>query len=246
MVSAARTMGGGCFKPPTPPLAQPPCPAPAGPAAGLLAHPSPPLSSPTASSPSALPRARPPEHPAAPPLAPPAAQKSLPLAIRAVQPCSATFADLAPFPPSPVAPGTPPPAGAAALRFTLQFESSGKWPDNLDAIATLRTAFYLRLATLLEAQTDAICEVSADGLYVQSGGFTFVGSIVHEPSIRLLHAAGMPSAATSARQQVSARTPRHPRARPHLLVHLLAHLHTGPVTRGPQGLQSAQNIADSE
>ena len=54
--------------------------------------------------------------------------KQLPLAIRAVHATSAVFADLTPFPPTRVPTGAPPPAGAVELSFTIQFESSGKWP----------------------------------------------------------------------------------------------------------------------
>lgn len=103
---------------------------------------------------------------------------------------SSSFADAEPFPPLPVAAGAPPPAGAVALDFFITFESSGKWPDNLAAVGHLRTAFYLRLASLLEEQHSFLCEVREEALYVRSEGFTFRGIIHHEPAAKLLEAAG--------------------------------------------------------
>ena len=106
--------------------------------------------------------------------------------IMGLQATSPAFADAEPFPPLPVAAGATPPAGACALDFFISFESSGKWPDDLGAIAHLRTAFYLRLAALLEEQHKLLCEVRHEALYVQHDGFTFRAMIHHEREISLL------------------------------------------------------------
>ena len=76
----------------------------------------------------------------------PSVQEGLPLNIISVGATAAAFADLEPFPPSLVPAGAPPPAGSPTLCFSIQFESSGKWPDDLGAISALKTAFYLKLA----------------------------------------------------------------------------------------------------
>ena len=114
------------------------------------------------------------------------AQKGLPLSITGVQATSSAFSDTEPFPPSPVSTGAPPSSGCKPLDFYILFESSGKWPDALDAINNLKSAFYLRLASLLEDQASIICEVEKDVIYVQVEGFTFRGIIHHEPSLQLL------------------------------------------------------------
>ena len=100
--------------------------------------------------------------------------------------------------------GAPPPAGASALDFFLNFESSGKWPDNLDAISHLKTAFYLRITGLLEAQTNLVSQVRKDAIYVQCEGFTFRGTIHHEPSLKLVEAAHGTLAARELRWRSSA------------------------------------------
>lgn len=116
--------------------------------------------------------------------------KGLPLTILGVHAAAPAFADTEPFPPSAVASGAPPPPGAAPLDFFITFESSGKWPDNLEAVAQLQTAFYLRLASLVEDQAkEMVCEVRPDALYVQCEGFTYRGMIHHEPEQRLVAAA---------------------------------------------------------
>ena len=145
----------------------------------------------------------PPAHARCPRLAP-TQQKDLPLSIIGIHATSPAFADTEPFPPSAVSSGAPPPAGASALDFFLNFESSGKWPDDLEAISHLKTAFYLRISRLLEEQTDLVNEVRRDAIYVQCEGFTFRGTIHHEPSLRLVEAAHGALAARELRWRSSA------------------------------------------
>ena len=103
--------------------------------------------------------------------------EDLPLAIVSIQPCGASFAHTEEFPPAPAAPGAPPPLGSPLLRFVIIFESSGKWPDDLEAISALKTAFYLKLAALLESKARLTCEPTRDELIVQSDGFTCACSL---------------------------------------------------------------------
>ena len=124
--------------------------------------------------------------------------------ITAIQPTSHAFADLEPFPPPPGASGSPPPPGAPSLNFAITFESSGKWPDDLRAIASLKTAFYLRLATLIEEQGQLLCEVRHDTLHVQMDGFVFSGVIHHAGTSKLLEASGDWAAADAMRWRTDA------------------------------------------
>ena len=91
---------------------------------------------------------------------------SLPLTIVSTTPVHAAFRSCAVWVPSPVALGSSDAAeldalpylsadgeaptrarfGVEALDVVLQFESSSRWPDDLTAIARLKTAFYLRIA----------------------------------------------------------------------------------------------------
>ena len=66
-------------------------------------------------------------------------QTGLPLSIVSIASTCAAFSDTEVFPPPPVPRGAPPPEGAAALTFHIQFESSGKWPSDLAAVANLKT-----------------------------------------------------------------------------------------------------------
>lgn len=65
-----------------------------------------------------------------------------------------------------------------------------RWPNDLEAVRALKTAFYLRLASLLEDQAELQCEVHPRALCVQCDGFTFVAAIHHEPTLSLLSADG--------------------------------------------------------
>eukprot|EP00966_Prymnesium_polylepis_P245603 5681664-Prymnesium_polylepis.1 len=61
----------------------------------------------------------------------------LPLAILSIQAAGASFSFTEEFAPAPTAAGSPPPPGSPPLRFVVQFESSGKWPDDLGCAADL-------------------------------------------------------------------------------------------------------------
>ena len=98
----------------------------------------------------------------------------MPLAVLSISTTSAAFADTEPFPPTPVPPGSPPPLGAPNLSYTIQFESSGRWPDEMLAVHALCTSFYLRLAALLEEQKGLLSEVSS-----ANHPPTFLGPCMH-------------------------------------------------------------------
>ena len=112
------------------------------------------------------------------------AQKGLPLSITGVQATSSAF-DTEPFPPSPVSTGAPPSSGCKPLDFTFYSNRPENGPTRSTRSTTLKSAFYLRLASLLEDQASIICEVEKDVIYVQVEGFTFRGIIHHEPSLQL-------------------------------------------------------------
>ena len=60
-----------------------------------------------------------------------------------------------------------------------------------------------RRSALEEQHPNVVCEVTPHTLVVQSGGFTFVGIIHHEPSNKLLVAAGRAKEASSLRALTS-------------------------------------------
>lgn len=126
--------------------------------------------------------------------------EGLPLAISSIQPMGAVFAHCEEFPPTAaeaeaavacatgVGGST---SDSAVARFVVQFESSGRWPDDLEAVAALKTAFYLKLADLLEAQAAPIrCEPRRGGLVVLVDGLPLLGTIMHRKEGKLLTESG--------------------------------------------------------
>lgn len=135
----------------------------------------------------------------------------LPLAISSIQPVGAIFAHCEEFAPTAdeteaAASAAGGDAGAGALaRFVIQFESSGKWPDDLSAIAALKTAFYLKLAELLEAQAAPLrCDPRRAALAVIVDGVPFIGTIMHSKEEKLLVAAGDVAGAAALARATSA------------------------------------------
>ena len=47
-----------------------------------------------------------------------------------------------------------------------QLESSGKWPDNVEAIAKIKTSFYTYISKALKEEKDVISSPTADYLDV--------------------------------------------------------------------------------
>uniref|UniRef100_A0A7S4BKK4 Nucleolar protein 6 n=1 Tax=Chrysotila carterae TaxID=13221 RepID=A0A7S4BKK4_CHRCT len=119
----------------------------------------------------------------------------LPLMITSISSLGAVFSFTEEFPPPAVPTGQSPPIGAPVPQFVVQFESTGKWPDDPVAIAALKTAFYLKMAAALEEQAGLFCQPTREALYVQCDGFTFSGTIAHDKEERLLLDAGKLAAA---------------------------------------------------
>lgn len=77
------------------------------------------------------------------------------------------------------------------LDVVIEFESSGRWPDDLDAIAQMKLAFYIRIAELITKQAPGTRAIVSkdDGGYIDvtpSTGFTFRCRIHHDRE-ELLH-----------------------------------------------------------
>ena len=53
------------------------------------------------------------------------------------------------------------------LTVVLQFETSGKWPDDLTAIQHIKAAFHIRLAELLRTECSLVTAASAKHVDVQ-------------------------------------------------------------------------------
>lgn len=73
-----------------------------------------------------------------------------------------------------------------ALEVVLQFESSGKWPEDLTAIQHIKAAFHIRLAELLRTKCSMSTAASRKHLDVQKDGFVFRIKIMHYREIMLL------------------------------------------------------------
>ena len=93
------------------------------------------------------------------------------------------------------------PLDGPTLKFLLQFESSGEWPDHLGAISALKAAIYLELAELLQAQAKFVCNPTRTQLDVCVDGYVFIGTIVHDGEAALLEDAGRTHAANVLRQE---------------------------------------------
>lgn len=84
----------------------------------------------------------------------------------------------------------------APLPVVATLESSSRWPDDPDAIAALKTAFYLKLKYSLSSGADGglpkgsvHAEARPDGLRVALGGFAFLVSLHHPRELALLERA---------------------------------------------------------
>lgn len=73
-----------------------------------------------------------------------------------------------------------------AMEVVLQFETSGKWPDDLTAIQHIKAAFHLRLAELLKSKCSLVTAASRHHLDVLKDGFVFRVKIMHYREMVLL------------------------------------------------------------
>uniref|UniRef100_A0A1Q3EZ99 Nucleolar protein 6 n=1 Tax=Culex tarsalis TaxID=7177 RepID=A0A1Q3EZ99_CULTA len=121
---------------------------------------------------------------------------SLPLTINALLGTDAVFRYTDPDPPRATARALRDDRGQLRLRArrvlnaTIQLEASGKWPEQLEAIRRLKTAFYLKIAEALRMHEDGavvlVPQASAHFLDVLYEGFLFRFHIVHQREINLL------------------------------------------------------------
>jgi len=86
----------------------------------------------------------------------------------------------------------------------MQFESSGRWPDDLVAVRALKTAFYLKMSRLLSEEAGLSCRAQRDEVVINCDGFFFSGRIHHEKEERLCVMAGEDQLARSIRAHTSA------------------------------------------
>jgi len=127
----------------------------------------------------------------------------LPLIITMVQGTAATFRYAETFPPLPQIPQgssklfghtqgclTPSaemtPMFLPSLKVLLTLETSGKWPDELEAVKRVKAAFYLKLAERLHKQFQLVTKTFADGVIVVHEGYVFHLVIAYQRDIAML------------------------------------------------------------
>lgn len=85
-----------------------------------------------------------------------------------------------------------PQSGYVAATFLLllpvvcQMESSGRWPDELAAIAHVKTAFYCAMAEQLRSECDLLASPTSDYMDVLKSGFVFRVRIAYEREVLLM------------------------------------------------------------
>lgn len=127
----------------------------------------------------------------------------LPLIITQIQGTAATFRYTETFPPMPQIPQgsfklfghkhgclTPSaemtPMFLPSLKVLLTLETSGKWPDDLEAVKRVKAAFYLKLGERLQKQFQLVTKTFADGVIVVYEGYVFQLVIAYQRDIALL------------------------------------------------------------
>jgi len=69
----------------------------------------------------------------------------------------------------------------------VQFETCGKWPDNIDAIQHIKAAFHLKLAECIQTQLKMVAISSPTFVDVMKNGFIFRLSVGHYREMVLCH-----------------------------------------------------------
>lgn len=126
----------------------------------------------------------------------------IPLGISSVQGISPVFRHAEVFPPSPVlekavkmeteggaqvpSVRTPCPDFVPCFKVICHLESSGKWPDTVEAIQKIKTAFYIKISELLQRQYKVISSPTEQFLDVLQGGFVFRIEVAHVKELGLL------------------------------------------------------------
>ncbi|EDO40309.1 predicted protein [Nematostella vectensis] len=82
------------------------------------------------------------------------------------------------------------PPWCPVMTVLLQFETSGKWPDDLAAIKHVKAAFHIRLAQQLKEKLGLVAATSPTCVDVVKDGFVFRVKIVHYREMVLLQEPG--------------------------------------------------------
>ncbi|XP_067056195.1 nucleolar protein 6-like [Acropora muricata] len=77
-------------------------------------------------------------------------------------------------------------AWCPAFQVMLQFETSGKWPNELTAVQHVKAAFHIKLAELLRTKCSLVTVASPKHIDVQKEGFVFSIKIMHHGELTLL------------------------------------------------------------
>ena len=72
------------------------------------------------------------------------------------------------------------------LPVVCQMESSGRWPDELAAIAHVKTAFYCAMAEQLSSECKLLASPTSDYMDVLKSGFVFRVRIAYEREVLLM------------------------------------------------------------
>eukprot|EP00112_Aurelia_sp_Birch-Aquarium-sp1_P004342 Seg149.9 transcript_id=Seg149.9/GoldUCD/mRNA.D3Y31 product="Nucleolar protein 6" protein_id=Seg149.9/GoldUCD/D3Y31 len=72
-----------------------------------------------------------------------------------------------------------------ALDVVLQFEGSGKWPNDIEAIQYVKAAFYINLASLLRTSCSLVAHANSQFVDVLKSGYVFRIRIFHQREINL-------------------------------------------------------------
>jgi len=129
--------------------------------------------------------------------------EDLPLSIAQVQGVAATFRHAETFPPQPGIPQgrlslfvrsennmlptvEATPIYLPSLSVLLTLQTSGKWPDDLEAVRRIKAAFYIQLAEKLRVLFDLVARVFVDHIIVERRGYIFKLVIAYHRDVALL------------------------------------------------------------
>uniref|UniRef100_A0A8D8Y4Y0 Nucleolar protein 6 n=1 Tax=Cacopsylla melanoneura TaxID=428564 RepID=A0A8D8Y4Y0_9HEMI len=119
---------------------------------------------------------------------------SLPLDIISVLPTAPVLRYTDPSPPLPcyqaqgekLSPAFPVPPLVKPVEGVIEISASGKWPDDLDAIARLKAAFYIELSNRLNKEHKIVNRVSSHYMDVYQDGYVFRLRLYCAPEVTLL------------------------------------------------------------
>ncbi|KAL7730970.1 hypothetical protein ACLKA6_014201 [Drosophila palustris] len=113
--------------------------------------------------------------------------EELPLDIVSISGISPVFRYCEPEPPVPQARLVADRMHATqVLRVIIQLGPSGKWPSELGALRSLKTAFLIQIGQQLKAQHKLHSVLCKDGLMVLKQGFCFILELAHSKELALL------------------------------------------------------------